>query len=153
MHTPKQQSPVTDWPVTADHFRLFLCHLYFPAHYRYPPYLPHDDVDLSDTLALHSLVYPPLVQAELSVLPVGGKGSGKLRAYIDIEDTKGEWVLLEGGVLALAHYFDCQRLLQRCKDVGLLRCAAGVTQQRLASYCATLTSTSCRRGSGDACSS
>ena len=48
VHIPTQQEPATNSPLTADDFCELLCHLYYPAHYRYPLYLPHDDVDLSD---------------------------------------------------------------------------------------------------------
>ena len=117
VHIPTQKQSVRNLPVTASSFRLFLCHLYFPAHYRYPPYLPHDDVDLSDELAplVLALDYPPLEKAELSVLPASGQGGGgKLR-----EVRKGIAFFNES-ILALAHYFDCPRLLQRCEEMGIL---------------------------------
>ena len=53
IHLPRQTRLVEKTPVTADDFRLFLCHLYFSSHYCYPPYLPSADLDLSsDTPSL-----------------------------------------------------------------------------------------------------
>ena len=68
VHIPAQLTAVTGLAITADHFRLFLCHLYYPAHYCYPPYLPHDDVDLSDeqSFALLSVGCLPLVEDQLT---------------------------------------------------------------------------------------
>ena len=125
VHIPTQQEPISGGMITTDDFRLLLCHLYYPAHYRYPPLMPHDDVDVSDeqSFELHSVDYPPLVQAELRLHPESGQGGGKPRTHHE----PGK-VLFAGGILALAHYFDCQRLLQRCEQVALLMLSDGYAQ-------------------------
>ena len=49
IHLPQQITLVDKDDVDADDFELFLCHLYFSAHYCYPPCLPKTDIDLEMT--------------------------------------------------------------------------------------------------------
>ena len=121
VHIPVQTQPVTQSLVRVDSFRLFLCHLYFPAHYRYPPYLPHGDVDLDAETTPQLLPHssPPLQQSELRLHPAAGQpGRGKLRAPADAKARNS--VVFDESLLALAYYFDCPLVLQRCEEVATL---------------------------------
>ena len=105
----RQIQLVTKEAVTADDFRLFLCHLYFGAHYCYPPYLPLTDVDLD------SDVDPLPVSLSFSPSPISWfVHSTQLRMC----DEGREFVMHES-LLTLARSFDCAQLLKRCEAVLL----------------------------------
>ena len=59
INLPKQTRSVWKTAVTAADFRLFLCHLYFSQHYRYPPYLPQTDIDLDTDSPPLCHTFPP----------------------------------------------------------------------------------------------
>ena len=119
VHIPTQWQPITGTVLQADTLRLFLCHLYFPSHYRCPPYLPHDDIDLDNELLPGLLPYdfPEPRRDELRPYnPLGPPEGGQLRSPPN--PTVPGSVVFKEGLLTLAHYFDCPRLLQRCEDIA-----------------------------------
>ena len=98
-------------------FNLFLRHLYFCAHYRFPPFLPATDLQLTATPPPSSTLppYPQLTEHMTSDLlrtrppPANSSDSGKAK------------LLWKEALMTLGQYFDCPALLARCEAVGMRR--------------------------------
>ena len=113
IHLPQQSMLVQKKPVTAAHFRLFLCHLYFSSHYSYPPFLPKADVDLdADTLPT-SLAFPPVASLDWGI------DSTPLRFADDASGDSATKKVWKEALLMLAHYLDCAQMMQHCEAVLL----------------------------------
>lgn len=96
--------------VTAADFRLFLCHLYFSNHYRYPPYLPKTDIDLdADSLPSLSITFPLIPSLDWSA-------SSPLRFTAD-----GTKYSYNEPLLMLAYYLDCKHVAEQCEAVMLTK--------------------------------
>ena len=109
IHLPQQTTLVAETVVTADDFQLFLCHLYFSAHYCYPPFLPKTDIDLDAES-------PPLCQTFPAVTSLDWSDkSPQLR----ISDEDGNRFAFNEALLTLAHYLECSAMMQQCETVLL----------------------------------
>ena len=115
VHIPAQRTLVSGESISEADFDLFLRHLYFCAHYRFPPYLPVDDLPLGATSspAITLPPYPPLTEAVTSSL---------LRTHTVLDGgVVRQRLVWREALLTLALYFDCQALLARCETVGMRR--------------------------------
>ena len=115
VHIPAQRTLVSGEPISEADFDLFLRHLYFCAHYRFPPYLPVDDLSLTATSA-PAITLPPYPQLTETVT------SSLLRTHKALDSGVARQRLVwRESLLTLALYFDCQALLARCEAVGMRR--------------------------------
>ena len=112
IHLPQQTTLVAETVVTAACFDLFLRHLYFSAHYCYPPYLPKTDVELSADPSPLSHTFPPITSLEWGV-------NCPLRCT-DVADTDLD---SRESLLCLAHYLDCAAMITQCEAVLLTKVA------------------------------
>ena len=122
VHIPSQRTIISGEEITDGDFDLFFRHLYYAAHYRYPPFLPADDLDLtaSPPPAVTLPPYPPLAEQMTSTLlrarppkattPTSNNSGGSM--------TKLVW---KEALLTLGQYFACELLLARCEAVGMRR--------------------------------
>ena len=143
VHVPQQRTVISGEEITDADFDLFLRHLYFCAHYRYPPFLPATDVDLTATSPPPTTTLPPypvlteqLTSALLRTRPptttahtdtisVIGSGndhshSGATASSSSLSSSSSKLVWKEA-LLTLARYFDCEALAARCEAVGIRR--------------------------------
>ena len=104
---PLQLTLVEKDLVTAAHLRLFLCHLYFGAHYCYPPYLPKTDIELNSP--------PPVSLHFTPVRSLDWSNNSPLR----FKDDSKRVLVCNDSLLTLAHYLDCAVMLQQCEAVLL----------------------------------
>ena len=106
IHLPQQTTLAQQKVVTAADFRLFLCHLCFGSFYRYPPFRPKNDIDLTANPPL-SLNFP-----RVSSIDWGDDDTPLLwnetDKFVDNES-----------LMTLAHYLDCAAMMQQCEDVML----------------------------------
>ena len=129
IHLPQQTEVVENEPVTAADFRLFLCHLYFASHYRYPPYLPKTDIDLeleadSAPLSLEFPPPPPSLEWCEGGTPMRSPNNRSPKSY--------------DSLLTLAHYLDCAAMMKQCEAVLLTKVKGyeRITSVQLAGKCA-----------------
>lgn len=114
VHIPPQRTVISGEAIPEADFDLFLRHLYFCAHYRFPPFLPADDLHLTASQPNISLPpYPELTEQMTSTLlrtrPPRVEGSGSVK------------LVWKEALLTLGQYFDCPALLARCETVGMRR--------------------------------
>ena len=115
IHLPQQSRLVEKTAVTAADFRLFLCYLYFSAHYCYPPFLPKTDVALGgDEAEADTTIFP--VSLSFPPVPYGQSIDWHESKVLRLTDKSGEPQSNEA-VLTLAHYLDCTALMKQCDDV------------------------------------
>ena len=106
---PSQTTLVARRLVTAADMDLFLRHLYFAAHYCYPPFLPKTDVDIgADPPPAVSLQFPSVQHFSWQT------ASSPLRLLI-----VGKAFVWNESLLTLAHYLDCAAMLRQCEAVML----------------------------------
>ena len=117
IHLPQQTTLVLETSVTAAHFELFLCHLYFSAHYCYPPYLPRTDIDLDSDPPPLSHNFPPVTSLDWS-------DDSPLRSA----EGEGNYWAYNEPLLTLAHYLDCAAMMRQCEAVLLTKVARSETQ-------------------------
>ena len=111
IHLPHQTELVCGGGVTAAEFREFLCHLYFSAHYCYPPFSPKTHVDLCADSPPLCITFPAITSLDW----VGA--TSPMRSFVDKDGkTKLEY---NESLLTLAHYFDCGAMTQQCEAVLL----------------------------------
>ena len=114
VHIPAQRTVISGEAITEADFELFLRHLYFCAHYRFPPFLPADDISLVATPPPTSTLppYPDLTEHMTSAL---------LRNRPPVDDSGVVKLVWKEALLTLGQYFDCPALLARCEVVSLKR--------------------------------
>ena len=97
---------------TIDELGLFLCHLYFPSHYRYPPYLPSVDIDLgprAETASpMFAVAFPGVEDEDFGA---------ELRMHEDHVRP-----FLNESVLSLAAFFQCGLVVRQCEAVLIREC-------------------------------
>lgn len=108
-----QHCRVVNRPVTADDFRLFLCHLHFASHYCYPPYLPKTDINL-DTAVVDD--HPTCLQFT-SVTHLDMSDQSTQMRFVD--DTSNA-VDFNEALLTLAQYLRCAAMVRQCETMLLL---------------------------------
>ena len=157
IHLPQQTTLVEKELVTTTEFRLFLCHLYFGAHYCYPPFLPTTDVDFEADLVPVSLHFLPVVpkysyteqrcrlRSTLDscdeALVAGFSSEWPLRRCTDEQHSTGPFapLVFSEALLALAHHFDCAAMMRQCEAVLLTKVEDGEKEnrERVAAECST----------------
>ena len=128
MHVPQQRTIISGEAITDADFDLFLRHLYFCAFYRFPPFLPADDLDLTSTPPPATTLppYPPLTEQMTSTMlrtrirqppttPTATNSSSSSGSGGSIKLVWNE------ALMTLGQYFDCEALLARCEAVGMRR--------------------------------
>ena len=114
VHIPTQRTVISGEAITEVDFDLFLRHLYFCAHYRFPPFLPADDIHLTATPPPNITLPPyPVLNEQIT--------SSLLRTRARADGSGTVKLVWKESLLTLAQYFDCAALLARCEAVGRRR--------------------------------
>ena len=114
IHLPQQTTLVEQTAVTAADFRLFLCHLYFSAHYCYPPHLPKTDIDLDTETPPVSLSFSPITSLKWC-------DESPLRSF----DGDESGLISHESLLTLAYYLDCAAMMAQCETVLMTQVEEG----------------------------
>ena len=114
VHIPAQHTVISGETITEADFDLFLRHLYFCTHYRFPPFLPANDLHLTATSPPATTLPPYLDLTEEMT-------SALLRTRPPSTVGGSVKLVWKETLLTLGQYFDCPALLARCEAVGMRR--------------------------------